>query len=159
MVTERGVSRTKIDERPLHQRDTVAKGTARAPSRATPASTAPGAVEIAGPRPRASMLAALTLALGVGAALTVLTGMLVGLGISLGLLTALVAVGGISATSKRHVAGRSAAMVGLLLGLGAVVVGVLSVTGTLPWLTPETDNVTLLRDWLGSHLPWLLPGS
>jgi hypothetical protein len=104
------------------------------------------------PRPRASGLAMLSLIFGVAGALFVLTGTLAGYGIALGGLAILLALGGVSATSRFHVAGRSDAMLGLLLGLGAVVVGVLAVTGALPWLSPDTDRVGWLRDWLDTNI-------
>jgi hypothetical protein len=103
---------------------------------------------VAGPRPRASLLATLSLILGVVAALVVLTGLLAGYGIGLGVLAALLAVGGIAATRRRHVAGKSDALIGLVLGLGAVVVGIMALTGALPWLGTDTDSVSQLRDWL-----------
>ena len=104
----------------------------------------------AGPRPRASVLATLSLIVGVAAALFVLTGTLAGYGIGLGVLALLLAIGGISATSKRHVAGKSDALFGLLLGLGAIVVGVLAMTGQFSW--PSTDGtVEQFRQWLDSQ--------
>ena len=104
------------------------------------------------PRPRASGLAMLGLVFGVAAALFVLTGTLAGYGIGLGAIALLLSLGGISATSRFHVAGRSDAMLGLLLGLGAVVVGILAVTDALPWLSPDTDRVGWLRDWLDTNI-------
>lgn len=104
------------------------------------------------PRPRASGLAMLGLIFGIGAALVVLTGTLAGYGIALGALALLFSLGGISATSKIHVAGRTDALLGLLLGLGAVVVGILAVTDALAWLSPDTDRVGWLRDWLDTNI-------
>jgi hypothetical protein len=94
----------------------------------------------------------LGLVFGVAAALFVLTGTLAGYGIGLGAIALLLSLGGISATSRFHVAGRSDAMLGLLLGLGAVVVGILAVTDALPWLSPDTDRVGWLRDWLDTNI-------
>ena len=83
--------------------------------------------------------------------------MLAGPAVALGLLAAFVGVGGISATSRRHVAGKGDALLGIALGLGTVVVGTLALTGTLPWLNGEVNYVTSARDWLESQLPWLFP--
>jgi len=61
------------------------------------------------------------------------------------------AIGGISATSRRHIAGRGEAVLGLLLALCAIVVGGLALTGALTWLTTETDTVNRLREWLDAR--------
>lgn len=107
--------------------------------------------EVRGPRPRASMLATLGLISGVAGALFVLTGVLAGYGIALGALAVVFAVGGFSATSRRHVAGKSDAMIGLVLGIGAVVLGILVLTDSLSWLTTASDKVGDLRTWLDNQ--------
>jgi uncharacterized membrane protein YccC len=107
--------------------------------------------EIRGPRPRASLMATLALISGVAGALFVLTGVLAGYGIVLAALAVLFAVGGFSATSRRHVAGKSDAMIGLLLGIGAIVVGILVLTDSLSWLTTASDKVGDLRTWLDNQ--------
>jgi len=113
----------------------------------------------AGPRPRASFFATLSLMLGLAAALIVLTGVLAGPGVGLGLLATFAAIGGIAATSRRHVAGKGDAMIGMMLGLGAIVVGILAMTGNLPWLDTANDQVMRVRDWLDAQAPWLFPSS
>lgn len=105
----------------------------------------------AGPRPRASLFATLSLILGVGSVLFVLAGTLAGYGIALGGLGALLGVAGISATSRRHVAGKSDALLGLVLGLGAVVLGILAMTGQFTWPTTDGDWVLRFREWLDSQ--------
>jgi len=107
-------------------------------------------------RPRASVMATLSLMFGLVSALAVLSGMLVAPGVALGVVAAVLAFGGLSATGRRHVAGRGDAVLGLLLGLGAVVVGVLSLTGVLSWLTPGTNQVSALYEWLRAHASWSL---
>ncbi|GLH97237.1 DUF308 domain-containing protein [Phytohabitans aurantiacus] len=107
--------------------------------------------EVRGPRPRASLMATLALISGVAGALFVLTGVLAGYGIVLAALAVLFAVGGFSATSRRHVAGKSDAMIGLLLGIGAIVVGILVLTDSLSWLTTASDKVGDLRTWLDNQ--------
>ena len=115
------------------------------------------AMALAGPRPRASLMATLSLVLGVAAALLVLTGVLAGPGVALGLLAAIVGLAGVAATSKRHVAGKSDALLGGGLGLGAIVVGVLALTGNLSWLNGDTNQVMRVHDWIAVHASWLLP--
>ncbi|MGW4466749.1 thrombospondin [Micromonospora sp. NPDC004704] len=111
----------------------------------------PPVVVPAGPRPRASLLATLSLVLGVASVLFVLTGTLAGYGIAVGALGALLGVGGISATSRRHVAGKSDALLGLGLGLTAVVIGILAMTGQFTWPTTDGDWVLRFREWLDAQ--------
>jgi hypothetical protein len=112
---------------------------------------------VVGPRPRASLLATLSLIVGVVAAVSVLTGVLAGPGVALGIVAALLGLGGVGATARRHVAGKSDALLGLALGVAAVIVGVLAVSGNLPWLNPDTNYVTSVHDWMQARLPWLFP--
>jgi hypothetical protein len=109
---------------------------------------APEPVVDRGPRPRTSLFSTLALITGVAAALFVLTGALAGYGVVLGGLALIFALAGISATSRRHVAGRSDAIIGLALALGAVVLGVLVLNDSLSWLTTTSDKVGEFRDWL-----------
>jgi hypothetical protein len=151
--------RTQVDERAAREMaaadraaaertDTDRVSRRREPGLAPEPVTEP---EVRGPRPRASMLATLGLISGVAGALFVLTGVLAGYGIALGALAVVFAVGGFSATSRRHVAGKSDAMIGLLLGIGAVVVGILVLTDSLSWLTTASDKVGDLRTWLDNQ--------
>ena len=166
IAEDRVVARAKVDER---QRLAADKTVIMRPNppvtvdtrQRVPATTEASAVEAlpAGPRPRASLMSTLALVFGVAAAFTVLTGVLAGPGIALGVVAALFGVLGMGATGRRHVAGKADATFGLLLAAGAVVVGILAFNGMLPWLTPETDQVARVRDWLASELPWLFPSS
>jgi len=110
---------------------------------------------VTGPRPRSSGLATLGLIIGVLAAVAVATGVLAALGVALGVLAVLFGVGGISATGRRHVAGRSEALFAVVLGLASVVFGILALTDALSWLSSDTDQVARLRDWLNDQMPWL----
>jgi hypothetical protein len=107
--------------------------------------------EPVGPRPRSSFMATLALIVGVVGALAVLTGVLAGYGIAVGGLAVLLALVGVAATGRRHVAGRSEAMLALLLGLGAVVFGILVVTDSLAWISTASDKVGELRNWLDAQ--------
>lgn len=106
---------------------------------------------VAGPRPRASLLATLGLITGVVAALLVLSGPLVGYGIGLAVLALILSLGGVSATGRRHVAGKTDALIGMVLALGAIVVGVLALTGSLSWLGTDTQPVNQVREWLDAR--------
>ncbi|MEV1330756.1 thrombospondin [Micromonospora costi] len=104
-----------------------------------------------GPKPRASLLATLGLVVGVAGVLFVLTGTLAGYGIGLGAVGAVLAVLGLIATRRRHVAGKTDALLGIGLGLAAVVLGVLAMTGQFDWPTTDGDWVQRFREWLDSQ--------
>ncbi|HET8659302.1 MAG TPA: hypothetical protein VFM55_09925 [Micromonosporaceae bacterium] len=106
-------------------------------------------------RPRASGLATLSLIFGLAGALLVLTGQLAALGVAAGVLGLVFAVGGLSATGRPHVAGRLDATLGMLLSLGAVIVGLLAINDMLSWLDTDTNYVASFNDWLVDRLPWL----
>jgi hypothetical protein len=106
---------------------------------------------VAGPKPRASLLATLGLILGVASALLVLSGPLLGYGIGVAGLALILSLAGIRATSKRHVAGKSDALIGMVLSLAAIVVGVLALTGSLSWLGTDMQPVNNLREWLDAR--------
>jgi hypothetical protein len=110
---------------------------------------------VAGPRPRSSGLATISLILGVVAAAAVATGVLAAPGVLLGVLAVLAGIGGVSATGSRHVAGRSEALFAVVLGLAAVVFGIMALTDTLSWLSSDTNQVSRLRDWLYDKVSWL----
>ena len=106
---------------------------------------------VAGPKPRASLLATLGLILGVAAALLVLSGPLLGYGIGVAVLALILSLGGIHATGSRHVAGKTDALIGMVLSLAAIVVGVLALTGSLSWLGTDMQPVNSLREWLDAQ--------
>ncbi|MCU7724520.1 hypothetical protein ODJ79_12405 [Actinoplanes sp. KI2] len=106
---------------------------------------------VAGPKPRASLLATLGLILGVASVLLVLSGPLLGWGIGVAGVALVLSLSGIRATGKRHVAGKSDALLGMVLALGAIVLGVLALTGSLTWLGTNTDTVPAFRQWLDTH--------
>ncbi|MGN9779008.1 thrombospondin [Micromonospora sp. H33] len=106
---------------------------------------------VAGPKPRSSLLATLGLIAGVAGVLFVLTGTLAGYGIGLGAVGAVLAVLGLIATRRRHVAGTTDALLGVAAGVGAVVLGVLAMTGQFDWPTTDGDWVARFREWLDSQ--------
>jgi hypothetical protein len=119
----------------------------------TRADTATGRTPVVppGPKPRGSLLATLGLILGVAALLLVLSGPLLGYGIGVAGLALLLSLSGIHATGKRHVAGKTDALIGMVLSLGAIVLGVLALTGSLSWLGTDLHPVQTLREWLDAH--------
>jgi hypothetical protein len=145
------VGRAQVDEREAARRRLATPP----PSGTVVDTTRPEVV--VGPRPRASMLATLSLVFGVVAALALLTGMLTGPAVAVGAIAALAGFGGLSATTRRHVAGKADSLLGIALGLATVVVGALTLTGTLPLFDGEANYVTQARDWLQAQLPWLFP--
>ncbi|MEV4388426.1 sulfite exporter TauE/SafE family protein [Micromonospora sp. NPDC049580] len=117
----------------------------------TPGHTEPEPPVTRGPKPRASLLATLGLIVSVAGALFVLTGTLAGYGIGLGAFGAVLSVLGLMATRRRHVAGKTDALFGVLIGLAAVVIGVLAMTGQFDWPTTDGDWVQRFREWLDSQ--------
>ncbi|BCB87135.1 hypothetical protein [Phytohabitans suffuscus] len=146
----RAAGRTAVRERPVAGDETPTerlKPVERVETRRGPEP----ATEPRGPRPRSSLMATLALVVGLVSALAVLTGTLAGYGIAAGALAALLAFAGMSATRRRHVAGRTEAMLALVLGLGAVVFGILVVTDSLAWISTASDKVGELRNWLDAQ--------
>ncbi|WP_433263922.1 thrombospondin [Micromonospora vinacea] len=117
----------------------------------TPDVTTPEPPVTRGPKPRASLLATLGLIVSVVGAMFVLTGTLAGYGIGLGAFGAVLSVLGLMATRRRHVAGKTDALFGVMIGLAAVVIGVLAMTGQFDWPTTDGDWVQRLREWLDSQ--------
>jgi hypothetical protein len=106
---------------------------------------------VTGPKPRASLLATLGLILAVASALLVLSGPLLGYGIAVAGLALILSLAGLRATRRRHVAGKTDALIGTLVSLAAIVVGVLALTGSLSWLGTDMHPVDSLRNWLDTQ--------
>jgi hypothetical protein len=128
-----------------------------APAPAPAAAPAIQVVEVPGPRPRPSAFATLSLIVGLLAAVAIAPGQLDAPAVGLGVIAALVAAVGLSATGRRHVTGRGEAMLGLLLGLAAIVFGAFALTGAVRWLTPTTNLFAELHVWLQAHASWMFP--
>jgi hypothetical protein len=105
-------------------------------------------------RARTSALASIALVLAVVAALAVATGALAAIGVGLAIVALLFAIGGLSATGRRYrfLAGRTEAILGMVLATAAIVVGGLAIAGVLPGLDTDTNQVERLHDWLPSWL-------
>jgi hypothetical protein len=102
-------------------------------------------------RPRASGLATVGLIVSIAGIALVLSGPLAGWGIGVAGLGLLLSVAGLSATRKQHIAGKSDAMIGILVAIGAIVLGVLALNGQLSWLGTDTQPATNLREWLDAQ--------
>jgi uncharacterized membrane protein YphA (DoxX/SURF4 family) len=104
-----------------------------------------------GPKPRASLLATVSLILSVAGALLVLSGPLTGYGVGVAGLALVLSLFGIHATRRRHVAGKTDAVLAMIISLAALVVGVLALTGSLSWAGTDVQPVTSLREWLDTQ--------
>jgi hypothetical protein len=138
-------------ERDAANRDANVKPTPFDPDRTAPVRRVEPAPVEAGPRPRASLLATLGLILAVASALLVLSGPLLGYGIGVAVLALILSLSGVHATGKRHVAGKSDALIGMFVALAAIVVGVLALTGSLSWLGTDMQPVSSAREWLDAQ--------
>ena len=54
-------------------------------------------------------------------------------------------------TTGRWYGGLPSNLIGMVLSLGAIVVGVLALTGSLSWLGTDMHPVTSLRHWLDAQ--------
>lgn len=102
-------------------------------------------------KPRASLLATLGLIVSVAGALFVLTGTLAGHGIGLSAVGAVLSVLGLMATRRRHIAGKTDALIGVAAGVAAVVLGIVAMTGQFDWPTTDGQWVGRFREWLDSQ--------
>jgi hypothetical protein len=143
----------KVDDRAAANRDAnVDMARLRADQARVDAGTTEERVPVvAGPKPRSSMLATLGLIFAVASALLVLSGPLLGYGIGVAGLALVLSLAGIHATGRRHVAGKTDALIGMVLALGAIVVGVLALTGSLSWAGTDIQPVSNLREWLDTQ--------
>lgn len=146
-TTRRPDRDTDVDRTTARRADTIDHPVDTTPAR----DTEPEPPVTRGPKPRASLLATLGLIVSVVGALFVLSGTLAGYGIGLGAAGAVLSVLGLMATRRRHVAGKTDALFGILIGLAAVVIGVLAMTGQFAWPTTDGDWVQRLREWLDSQ--------
>ena len=140
----------KVDDRDAANRDAnVDLSKVRTAPTDRPLATEPPVV--AGPKPRASLLATFGLIFSVAGALLVLSGPLTGYGVGVAGLALVLSLCGIRATRRRHVAGKTDALLGMFISLAAIVVGVLALTGSLSWAGTDVQPVTSLREWLDTQ--------
>jgi hypothetical protein len=109
-------------------------------------------------RPRwahVSALATVSLIVGVAAIAATLTGLLAPEGAALGVIGGALAAGGLVGASRRGVTGHSVALLGLVASIGAILLGVLAISGQLSWLDSSVNEVTRLHNWIDVQAPWL----
>jgi hypothetical protein len=106
-------------------------------------------------RARASLVATLALIVGLTSVYAALSGRLAPVAVALGVLGLLLSFAGLSATGRPRIAGSGLAVFALLLSVGGAVLGVLAMNGTVSWLDADVDQVSRLRDWLDTQLPFM----
>lgn len=106
-------------------------------------------------RARASLFATLALMVGLTSVYAALTGRLAPVAIALGVLGLLLSFAGMSASGRPRIAGGGLSAFALLLSIGGAVLGVLAMYGSVPWLDSDVDQVSRMRDWLDTQLPFM----
>ncbi|GIF10682.1 hypothetical protein Ate01nite_07140 [Actinoplanes teichomyceticus] len=143
---------TEAQRKPITVGRPVTGPAATGPAATGPAAPAvPAPAPVANRRPRASLLATLGLITAVAGIALVLSGPLAGWGIGVAGLGLLLSLAGLSATRKQHVAGKTDALIGIVVALGAITLGVLALTGQLSWLGTDTHPASDLREWLDTQ--------
>lgn len=144
------VERERVVERPVVDRDHDGVDD-RAQARPAP-QTQPAQPKI---RARASVMATLALMVGMTSVFAALTGRLAPVAVGLGVIGLLLSFMGLSATGRPRVAGGGLAVFALLLSVGGAVLGVLAMNDSATWLSSDVDQVSRLRDWLDTQLPFM----
>ncbi len=106
-------------------------------------------------RTRASAMATLSLIAGTLAIAATLTGLLAPLGFVAGVVAVLFGVFALHAVRGPNVNGHGLVGLGLLFGFVAILLSVLAITHSTPWLSNRTDEISVLHNWLNNHLHWL----
>ncbi len=104
---------------------------------------------------RVSATATTSLVLGVTGLVATLTGLLAAVGVAVGTAAVVVAVAGLIGIRRWRLTGHGLALLGIVCGLCAGVIGVLAIGGHLSWLGSHSDEVSRLHGWLTARLPWL----
>jgi len=102
-----------------------------------------------------SAVASLSLIIGTLAVAATLTGVLAPLGFAAGVLAVLLALIGLPAVSRRNVTGHGLLVFGALFGVVAIVLSLLAMGNDLSWLSKDTNEVTVVHNWLNDHMHWL----
>ena len=120
----------------------------------------PGGFEtfVAPPAPqmpsRVSIWAAGGALIAVVAICTTVTGLLAPVGAAIGVVATLASLIGLRTTS-RHLAGHGLAIVGVFVGLAAIVIGAFAVTRHYAWPNSTVDEIARWHSWLVTRWPWL----
>ncbi len=120
----------------------------------------PGGFETFLPPPAAQMPSRVSIWAAGGALIAVVaicatvTGLLAPVGAAIGVAATLASLIGLRTTS-RHLAGHGLAIVGVLLGLAAIVIGAFAVTRHYAWPNSTVDEIARWHSWLVGRWPWL----
>ena len=106
-------------------------------------------------RARASLMATMALMVGLTSVYAALSGRLAPVAVVLGVLGLVLSFAGLSASGRPRIAGGGLSVFALLLSVGGAVLGVLAMNGTATWLDADVDQVSRLRDWLDTQLPFM----
>ncbi len=116
---------------------------------------ADAALEAPDGRVRGSFWANIGVVISVAGLCATLTGLLAPEGLVLGAIGLVISVGGFRAGRRPGVTGSGAATLGLVIGLAAIVLAVLAMTGNYSWPNSKTDEIKVWHDWLVSQWSWL----
>jgi len=125
-------------------------GPVPAPEPRPPAEPAP-----APRRVRTSGLAVFGLLFGAAACFAALTGRLAPVALLLAVAGVVLAIAGLSATTRPNVTGRGVGALALLLSAGGFALALAVMLGVTPWPRRDVDEISMVRDWLNAQLPWL----
>jgi hypothetical protein len=120
----------------------------------------PGGFETFLPPPAAQMPSRVSIWAAGGALIAVVaicatvTGLLAPVGAAIGVVATLASLIGLR-TTGRHLAGHGLAIVGVLLGLAAIVIGAFAVTRHYAWPNSTVDEIARWHSWLVTRWPWL----
>jgi hypothetical protein len=102
---------------------------------------------------RVSIWAAGGALIAVVAICATVTGLLAPVGAAIGVVATLASLIGLRTTG--HLAGHGLAIVGVLLGLAAIVIGAFAVTRHYAWPNSTVDEIARWHSWLVARWPWL----
>ena len=120
----------------------------------------PGGFQRFEPPPAAQMPARVSIWAAAGALISVVaicatvTGLLAPVGAAIGVAATLTSLIGLRTTS-RHLAGHGLAIIGVSVGLAAIVIGAFAVTRHYTWPNSTVDEITRWHSWLVARWPWL----
>ena len=103
---------------------------------------------------RVSVWAAGGALIAVVAICATVTGLLAPVGAAIGVVATVASLIGLR-TTNRYLAGHGLAIVGVLLGLAAIVISAFAVTRHYAWPNSTVDEVARWHSWLVARWPWL----
>lgn len=102
-------------------------------------------------RARGSLVTTIGLIISVVALCATLTGLLAPEGLALGVIGVAVSLTGMAAARREGVTGSATAGLSVVIGLVAVVLAVLAMTGNFTWPNSRTNQIQVWHDWLVAH--------